>query len=71
MEQEQLTKKEKVIQELAEFIETRAISEMVVEGIEGDLEELPTIEQAKEVYLSILMNVAGGSGWPEIDSPGY
>jgi hypothetical protein len=53
--------KEKVIDEIAEWIDTYVIAEMVVDHLEDQGEE-PTVERCKEVWYGTLENLGGGVG---------
>ena len=54
-------KKEKVIDEVAAWIDTRAIAQKVADYPEQEGEEL-TVESCKEAWLGTLENLGGGIG---------
>jgi len=54
-------KKEKVIDEVAAWIDTRVIAEMVAGHLEQEGEEV-TVESCKEAWLGTLENLGGGIG---------
>lgn len=55
------TSKEKLIEQVANWIDTYVIAEMIIEHLEEQGEEL-TLERAKEVWLHTLENLGGGIG---------
>jgi len=54
-------KREKVIDEVANWIDTRVIAEMVAEHVE-EIEEELTVQGCKDVWLGTLENLGGGVG---------
>jgi len=54
-------KKEKVIDEVAAWIDTRVIAEMVANHLEQEGEEV-TVESCKEAWLGTLENLGSGIG---------
>ena len=58
---EQRMKKEKVIDEVAAWIDTRVIAEMVADHLEQEGEEV-TVESCKEAWLGTLENLGSGIG---------
>ena len=58
---EQRMKKEKVIDEVAAWIDTRVIAEMVADHLEQEGEEA-TVESCKEAWLGTLENLGSGIG---------
>jgi len=58
---EQRMKKEKVIDEVAAWIDTRVIAEMVADHLEDEGEEV-TVESCKEAWLGTLENLGSGIG---------
>jgi len=54
-------KREKVIGEVADWIDTRVIAEMVAEHVE-EIEEELTVEGCKGVWLGTLENLGSGVG---------
>lgn len=54
-------KKEKVIDEVAAWIDTRVIAEMVADHLEQEGEEV-TVESCKEAWLGTLENLGSGIG---------
>ena len=58
---EQRMKKEKVIDEVAAWIDTRVIAEMVADHLEQEGEEV-TVESCKEAWLGTLENLGRGIG---------
>jgi hypothetical protein len=53
--------REKVIKEIAEWIDTQVIAEMIVDHLE-DQEEEATVERCKGVWYQTLENLGGGVG---------
>jgi hypothetical protein len=53
--------KEKVIDEIAEWIDTYVIAEMIVDHLEENEEDV-TVDRCKEVWLRTLENLGGGVG---------
>jgi len=58
---EERMKKEKVIEEVAAWIDTRVIAEMVAEHLKDEGDEV-TVESCKEAWLGTLENLGGGIG---------
>jgi len=58
---EQRMKKEKVIDEVAAWIDTRVIAEMIADHLEQEGEEV-TVESCKEAWLGTLENLGSGIG---------
>jgi len=58
---EQRMKKEKAIDEVAAWIDTRVIAEMVADHLEQEGEEV-TVENCKEAWLGTLENLGSGIG---------
>ena len=58
---EERKKKEKVIDEVAAWIDTRVIAEMVAEHLKDEGDEV-TVESCKEAWLGTLENLGGGIG---------
>ncbi len=58
---EERMKKEKVIDEVAAWIDTRVIAEMVADHLEQEGEEV-TVESCKEAWLGTLENLGSGIG---------
>ncbi len=58
---EERKKKEKVIEEVAAWIDTRVIAEMVADHLEQEGEEV-TVESCKEAWLGTLENLGSGIG---------
>ena len=58
---EERKKKEKVIDEVAAWIDTRVIAEMVAEHLKDEGDEV-TVESCKEAWLRTLENLGGGIG---------
>jgi len=58
---EQRMKKEKVIDEVAAWIDTRVIAEMVADHLEDEGDEV-TVESCKEAWLGTLENLGSGIG---------
>ena len=54
-------KREKVVEEVAKWIDTRVIAEMVADHLEQEGEEV-TVESCKEAWLRTLENLGGGIG---------
>lgn len=54
-------KREVVITQIAEWIDTTVIAEMIAEHLDGVGEEV-TVERCKEVWLDTLENLGGGVG---------
>ena len=54
-------KREKVIDEVADWIDTRAIAEMVADHVE-EIEEELTVQGCKDVWLWELENLGSGVG---------
>ena len=54
-------KREKVVEEVARWIDTRVIAEMVASHLEDEGEEV-TVENCKEAWLGTLENLGGGIG---------
>ena len=52
---------EKVIDEVADWIDTRVIAEMVAEHLKDEGDEV-TVESCKEAWLGTLENLGGGIG---------
>jgi hypothetical protein len=53
--------KEKVIDEIAQWIDTYVIAEMIVDHLEENEEEV-TVERCKQVWYQTLENLGGGVG---------
>jgi len=58
---EERKKKEKVVDEVADWIDTRVIAEMVADHLEQEGEEV-TVESCKEAWLGTLENLGSGIG---------
>ncbi len=58
---EQRMKKEKVIDEVAAWIDTRVIAEMIADHLDDEGEEV-TVDRCKEVWWGTLENLGGGTG---------
>ena len=58
---ERRMKKEKVIDEVAAWIDTRVIAEMVADHLEDEGDEV-TVESYKEAWLGTLENLGSGIG---------
>jgi hypothetical protein len=54
-------KKEKVIDEVAAWIDTRVIAEMIAQHLDDEGEEV-TVESCKETWLGTLENLGSGIG---------
>jgi len=52
---------EEVIEEIANWIDTRVIAEMIVEHLEENDRPI-TVQEAKEVWYGTLQNLGGGVG---------
>lgn len=53
--------REQVIKEIAGWIDTQVIAEMIVEHLE-ETERSVTVEEAKQVWYGTLQNLGGGVG---------
>jgi len=53
--------KEQVIEEIADWIDTNVIAEMIVEHLEENGRPV-TVQEAKEVWYGTLQNLGGGVG---------
>ena len=58
---EQRMKKEKVVDEVAAWIDTRVIAEMIAEHLDDEGDEV-TVESCKEAWLGTLENLGSGIG---------
>ena len=58
---EERMRKEKVIDEVAAWIDTRVIAEMIAAHLSNEGEEV-TVESCKETWLGTLENLGGGTG---------
>jgi len=54
-------KKQQVIEQVADWIDTHVIAEMIVDHLEEQGEDI-TLERAKKVWLDSLENLGGGIG---------
>jgi len=53
--------REQVIEEIADWIDTQVIAEMIVEHLE-ETERPVTVEEAQQVWYGTLQNLGGGVG---------
>lgn len=53
--------RQQVIEQVADWIDTHVIAEMIVDHLEEHGEDI-TVERAKEVWLNSLENLGGGIG---------
>lgn len=56
-----MDEREQVIEQVADWIDTNVIAEMVVEHLE-ETDRAATVDEAKQVWLLTLENLGGGVG---------